>query len=1442
MKSLRYLGRTGATLLAVTLGLAFGARTTKDALVRADGNSGSEVAIDETNFPDASFRNFVKTKFDVDPSDGKLSESEIKAAKTVNCRSANIKDLTGIEYFTALEYLNCSDNELETLNLSRNPKLVYLYCYENQLTGIRLNENVNLKQVFCSDNRLTSLDLKGSTNLVELDCKNNALTALNVSKCTNLQELNLAGNEVTALNVSSNTKLTFLSLADNLVSTLNVSNNQALTELNCSYNRLTSLNIKNHTELRKLYCQLNSLKSLDLSGCTKLTAVNCSSNYLTSQPSVPSGCSLTYSPQSAIYSGYVHINKTNFPDKNFRAFVAEKYDVNPSDEYLSPTEISNAKTMICKELEIKSLEGISFFTALTKLDCSHNLLTELDLSKNTNLEYLDIYSNHFEKIDFGYLTKLKTLMFYGNKELAELHLDKNVNLEKLSIGYHPLIDQVDLSKNTNLVDIFICDLNLTGLDLGNCKKLEHINCCRCGLSELSLENKTKLIELCCSGNYFSSLDLKNCPALLCLDCRSNQLTSLVLTKNTELAELDCSSNQLTDLDISPCPKLTYVNCKYNYLEEKPAVPDGCTLLYDDQYERAIAIDETNFPDAAFRQYVSQNCDKSPKDGVLSLDERKAVKSLYMDLLNIESLEGIKYFPELELLNCSDNRITSLNLSYNKKLETLLCEGNRISDLYIRGNLRLKLLYCYSNKLTSLDVSRNTLLRTLNCSENKIEELSVNDNLQLETLNCRKNSLTVLDVRNNTALKELDCGENAITELDVSKNSGLTWLQCDSTDIGDLNVTSNPELKRLYCSKTAITELDLSKNTNLEKLEMRSLKIQSIDVSKNVNLIELDLAWCHDLANLNVSNNTNLGILYCWGCNLSELDLSKTTNLRELDCANNRLTGLDLSSCTMIKNVECEKNYIPVEPQVPANCQLKYLPQKKGPKVEELNVTSATNSSLTLSWTKPAPQDGYEVEAYVITRSTSENGEYQVIANLSDTQYTDTGLKPNTKYYYQVSAYIVVKNYLATGDYASTYAVTLKNTPTPTKKPATPTPTKKATPTPTKKATPVPTKKVTPTPSTKPGTPTPTKAPTGTPTKKPTKAPTLSPTKVPTKTPTGEPTKIPTLSPTNAPTKAPTKAPTLSPTKAPTGTPTKAPTGTPGQPTVTPKPGEPTPTTVPGQPTPTGVPGPGDPTPTGAPDQPTPTPVPADPTFEDFVERLYVVALGRHSEKEGKDFWVEKVVNGEYNGADCARFFLLEAPEFMNRGLSDEEFVETLYKTFFDRASDAAGKAGWVDAIKTGKMTRAIVVENFIESTEWCNVCATYGVRSGAKWHKAEFASKNAINFATRLYTCCLGRDPEEKGLEYWSLALTNLEQTGCSAAREFFTSAEFIGLKTSDEEYLKRLYTTFMDREPEASEVAYWAGEIAGGRQTRDSVLAFFGQSEEFTAICKRYGIERGTI
>ncbi|MCR5803509.1 MAG: DUF4214 domain-containing protein [Clostridia bacterium] len=267
------------------------------------------------------------------------------------------------------------------------------------------------------------------------------------------------------------------------------------------------------------------------------------------------------------------------------------------------------------------------------------------------------------------------------------------------------------------------------------------------------------------------------------------------------------------------------------------------------------------------------------------------------------------------------------------------------------------------------------------------------------------------------------------------------------------------------------------------------------------------------------------------------------------------------------------------------------------------------------------------------------------------------------------------------------------------------------------------------------------------------------------------------------------------------------------------------------------------TPTASPTTPTTIPT-EEPSkgggFEDFVERLYVVALNRPSEPEGKAFWCEHVGNGDLTGAACANEFLL-SKEFNDRGLSDEEFLKVLYKTFFDRDAekDLDGYNFWLNSLKTEGRDK--VVDGFINSEEWCNICASYGVKSGATRAKATIPSANAMEFATRLYTCCLNRDPEEDGLKFWALSLTNLEVTGADTADLFFESEEFKGFNTSNEDYIKRLYTTFMGREYDDAGLTFWLSEMNNGLSRHD-VLVGFANSKEFTEICASYGINRGDI
>ena len=88
----------------------------------------------------------------------------------------------------------------------------------------------------------------------------------------------------------------------------------------------------------------------------------------------------------------------------------------------------------------------------------------------------------------------------------------------------------------------------------------------------------------------------------------------------------------------------------------------------------VAINETNFPDATFREYIMQQFD-ADGNGSLSTEEIASATYIYVDDMDISSLKGVEYFTSLQSLDCNYNSISSLDLSKNTALETLNCFNN-----------------------------------------------------------------------------------------------------------------------------------------------------------------------------------------------------------------------------------------------------------------------------------------------------------------------------------------------------------------------------------------------------------------------------------------------------------------------------------------------------------------------------------------------------------------------------------------------------------------------------------------------------------------------------------------------------------------------------------------------------------------------------------------------
>ncbi len=257
-------------------------------------------------------------------------------------------------------------------------------------------------------------------------------------------------------------------------------------------------------------------------------------------------------------------------------------------------------------------------------------------------------------------------------------------------------------------------------------------------------------------------------------------------------------------------------------------------------------------------------------GHISFAEVKSITELNIygkssdNLGELTSLRGIEYFESLRSLACSQNQLTSLDVS---------------------KNTALKILSCYENQLTSLDVSKNTALEILSCNKNQLISLDVNQNTALTGLSCGNNRLTSLDVSKNTALTDLFCDNNQLTALDVSKNTVLALLHCNHNQLKSLEVNQNTALWQLYCEYNQLTSLDVSKNTALSQLHCNH----------------------NQLTSLNVSQNTALALLYCDYNQLTSLDVSKDTALSQLRCNHNRLTSLDISGNKALKLLSCISN-------------------------------------------------------------------------------------------------------------------------------------------------------------------------------------------------------------------------------------------------------------------------------------------------------------------------------------------------------------------------------------------------------------------------------------------------------------------------------------------------------------------------------------------------------
>ena len=333
--------------------------------------------------PDSTFKNWILNNIAHPANTKEISISEAAAyTGNINVSAINITSLSGIESFTTIDSLDCSYNNLSTLNIKACKSLLYLncnytgitkldvsgntfltslYCGYTAIDTLNVSVNTNIMYFFCGYSNISSLDVTKNNKLIYLGCNNSKINVIDVTKNVQLQYLFCNYTNISNIDVSKNVSLQYLGCNNSNLTNIDVNKNTVLEYLSCNNTGITSLNVTNNTTLQYLYCGNTFLTSIDVSNNKQLTYFGCNNSKL-------STLNVTAN------------NLLNYLGCNNNSITSLDVSKNTALNYL-----------YCGYTSISTLD-VSKNILLNTLSCNYSFLSSLDISTNNLLDTL--YCNH----------------------------------------------------------------------------------------------------------------------------------------------------------------------------------------------------------------------------------------------------------------------------------------------------------------------------------------------------------------------------------------------------------------------------------------------------------------------------------------------------------------------------------------------------------------------------------------------------------------------------------------------------------------------------------------------------------------------------------------------------------------------------------------------------------------------------------------------------------------------------------------------------------------------------------------------------------------------------------------------------------------------------------------------------------------------------------------
>lgn len=714
--------------------------------------------------PDVNFKAYLvgNSAINTDGDDEVSPEEALAFNGNIECSGKNIANLRGVEAFVNIKQLDVRNNQLISLDLTKNVALEALNANQNllqqlnlknghnaQLSMLSVLDNPNLSCIQVDDVAFANSNtnwLKDATTSYNESCYVYIPDVNFKAYLVNNYQINTNGDGEVSLseaiayagtidiydkNVSDLTGLeAFLNISgfrssNNPLSNVDLSANVKLTLLQLSSFQLTTLDLSANINLRKLYLYGSQLTNLDLSHNVFLTELDASSNQL---------ANLDISKNKNLQNLYL-------PNNNL-------------------TELNLSGNPLLIDLELDD-----------------NQLTNLNLNENLNLKYFSVYNNKLTTIDlsknlaleaFNFDTnQLSVLDVSANKLLRDVYCSNNALLSlNLKNGKNDKLQYVYAENNPNLICIQVDDIDLANSKTNWKKDAVASYSENCGFpvyipdvnfkahlvanSQINTDSDSE-ISYAEAGAFTGAIEISNknisnlkgieaFENIIKLDVENNALASLDISKNIKLETLIANQNQLIELNLKngSNTKLTAMSVLSN--------PELSCIQIDDQalantnsvsgvWKKDVTANYSEncnppvyIPDANFKAYLVNRSDINTNgDNEISYAEARSYGGEIRLGDNVPSrinskvsdLTGIEAFVNIIGLDAQGQDLTTINISQNKVLKNLILPNNQLTSIDVSNNTELQILVLDGNKLTSIDVSNNTQLFGISVSNNEL---------------------------------------------------------------------------------------------------------------------------------------------------------------------------------------------------------------------------------------------------------------------------------------------------------------------------------------------------------------------------------------------------------------------------------------------------------------------------------------------------------------------------------------------------------------------------------------------------------------------------------------------------------------------------------------------------------------------------------------------------